>query len=184
MKYEEWLAHFNPNHDPRNGQFAKSNGISSDYVSKSVFKKDVVSDPKEKVEFHLKDSSQFSKILSKILPGVRETLDTAFSYDIKDKSGNVIGSMEVEKFPNNVLYGSWISINGKYQGQGYGQSAMRMVITEARKNGFKKMTIEVPGISPDARHIYEKNGFVLSKDQYDLDPDDVWGGLTRMEQKL
>lgn len=23
MKYEEWLMHFNPNHDPRNGQFAK-----------------------------------------------------------------------------------------------------------------------------------------------------------------
>lgn len=23
MKYEEWLAHFNPNHDPKNGQFAK-----------------------------------------------------------------------------------------------------------------------------------------------------------------
>lgn len=29
MMYEEWLAHFNPNHDPRNGQFAKNNGSAS-----------------------------------------------------------------------------------------------------------------------------------------------------------
>lgn len=26
MKYENWLMHFNPNHDPRNGQFAKKSG--------------------------------------------------------------------------------------------------------------------------------------------------------------
>ena len=180
----DYLMHFNQNHDPKNGQFAKSNGLSSDYVSKSAFKKDIVSDPKEKVEFHLRDNSQFAKILAKFLPGVRNTLDTAFSYDIKDKSGNTIGYMELERFPNDVLYGSWISINDEQQGRGYGQSAMRMVLNEARKNGFKKMTIEVPGISPDARHIYEKNGFVLSKDQYDLDPEDIWGGLTRMEQEL
>lgn len=181
MKYEDWLAHFNPNHDPRNGQFASG---KQSLISKSVFKKDVIRNPKESVEFHLRDNSQFAKILAKIFPGVKKTLDTAFSYDIKDKSGNKVGYMELEKFPNNVLYGSWISINDDQQGKGYGQSAMRMVLDEARKNGFEKMTIEVPGISPNARHIYEKYGFKLSEDQHDLDPDDIWGGLTRMEQKL
>ena len=61
---------------------------------------------------------------------------------------------------------------------------MRMVINEARKNGFKKMLIEVPGHSPDARHIYEKNGFRVSKKQFNIDGDDIWGGLTRMELDL
>lgn len=29
MTYQDWLAHFNPNHDPRNGQFAKDDSGSS-----------------------------------------------------------------------------------------------------------------------------------------------------------
>jgi hypothetical protein len=28
MNYEDWLMHFNPNHDPRNGQFAKGKNIA------------------------------------------------------------------------------------------------------------------------------------------------------------
>ena len=181
MMYEEWLAHFNPNHDPRNGQFASS---KQSLVSKSIFKKDVVKYDNEPVEFHLRDNSQFAKILAKILPSVQKTIDTAFSYDIKDKSGNNVGYLELEKLNPQTLYGSWISINEKQRGQGYAQSAMRMILNEAKANGFEKMTLEVPGNSPDARHVYEKYGFQISKDQYNIDPDDVWGGLTRMERKL
>ena len=181
MKYEEWLAHFNPNHDPKNGQFTSE---KQSLISKSVFKKEVVKRNNEPVEFYLQDISPIAKALAKILPGIRRGLDTSFSYDIKDKSGNKIGDLELEKINPTTLYGSWISINDEYRGNGYAQSAMRMILDEARANGFKKMTLEVPGHSPDARHIYEKYGFHVSKDQYDLDPYDIWDGLTRMEQKL
>ena len=37
------------------------------------------------------------------------------------------------------------------------------------------------GISPDARHIYEKIGF--KKNKRISDEDDVWGGLTSMTYK-
>ena len=44
------------------------------------------------------------------------------------------------------------------------------------------MTLEVPGNSPDARHIYEKLGFV-AQEQISGD-DDIWGGLTSMKLDL
>lgn len=184
MKYNEWLMHFNPNHDPRNGQFARSGGGSS-HVSKSVFKSRRIAHEGENVEFELRDNSVLARALGKIFPGIKRTLDNAFCYNIQDKSGNDVGYMELERIDNDTLYGSWITIDDDQRGKGYAQSAMRMVLSEAKKNGFKRMTIEVPGISPDARHIYEKYGFEVSKEQLaDYDESDAWGGLTRMEQKL
>lgn len=58
---------------------------------------------------------------------------------------------------------------------------MDWTIKTSKKNGNKQITLEVPGNSPDARHIYEKNGFVAGKS---ISEDDVWGGLTKMKRKL
>ena len=41
MKYEDYLAHFNPNHDPKNGQFASSNS-NHEVVSKSKKKTEMI----------------------------------------------------------------------------------------------------------------------------------------------
>jgi hypothetical protein len=51
-----------------------------------------------------------------------------------------------------------------------------------KQQNFEKMTLEVPGNSPDARHIYEKLGFKVTKEADDTD--DFWGGLTEMEYKF
>ena len=48
----------------------------------------------------------------------------------------------------------------------------------AKDNGIKRVTLEVPGASPDAQHIYEKFGF---KKTGQLTSNDMWGGLTSME---
>ena len=52
----------------------------------------------------------------------------------------------------------------------------------AKAEGFKRMALEVPGISPDARHIYEKFGFKEVGKQ--TGADDFWGGLTIMERRF
>ena len=52
----------------------------------------------------------------------------------------------------------------------------------ARDNGLKQITLEVPGISPDARHVYEKQGFVA--EGRISSSDDVWGGLVKMRKTL
>lgn len=53
----------------------------------------------------------------------------------------------------------WVEIDQKYRGKGYSQSVLEEIIKFAKSSGYKKMTLEVPGISPNARHIYEKLGF-------------------------
>ena len=59
---------------------------------------------------------------------------------------------------------------------------MSGVVKYAKQEKFKQITLEVPGDSPDARHIYEKLGFKATK--VISDEDDVWGGLTQMILKL
>nr|DAM54618.1 MAG TPA: N-acetyltransferase-like protein [Caudoviricetes sp.] len=58
---------------------------------------------------------------------------------------------------------------------------MNDVLKKGSELGVSKVTLEVPGISPDARHIYEKIGF--KKNKRISDEDDVWGGLTSMTYK-
>lgn len=47
---------------------------------------------------------------------------------------------------------------------------------------MKYITLEVPTISPNARHIYEKIGFKATGTLGS--EDDVWGGLTKMRLDL
>jgi ribosomal protein S18 acetylase RimI-like enzyme len=48
------------------------------------------------------------------------------------------------------------------------------------------VTLEVPGNSPDARHIYTKLGFKVVKEATakEIKNDPVWGGLTDMKLDL
>jgi ribosomal protein S18 acetylase RimI-like enzyme len=78
----------------------------------------------------------------------------------------------------------WIGVKAKYEGRGYGQSAMRTIIHDAKKKGIKKLTLEVPSTSPNARHIYEKLGFKDTGEAMLGNEDDVWGGLTKMELEI
>jgi len=103
-------------------------------------------------------------------------------YTMHDAKGNKIGDLQTfdeSETSRNIV---WIGVNTKSRGKGYASAAMKQVINQARKDGKKKLTLEVPGDSPDARHIYESLGFkathVLTSD------DDVWGGLTAMEMDL
>ena len=59
-----------------------------------------------------------------------------------------------------------------------------MAINDARQQGLKYFTLEVPTNSPNARHIYEKLGFEDTGEPMLGDSDDVWGGLTKMRLKL
>lgn len=60
---------------------------------------------------------------------------------------------------------------------------MDYVVNYGTKNNYKSLTLEVPDISPDDRHIYEKHGFKVDTSKAH-EEDDVWGGLTYMKRKL
>jgi ribosomal protein S18 acetylase RimI-like enzyme len=99
---------------------------------------------------------------------------------IKDKTGKPVGNAQFWKKNDDELYLNWITIKKDSRGQGYASAALKTAEQFGKKQGFKKMTLEVPGNAPDARHIYERMGFKVVKEE--LDPSDpVWGGLTSME---
>lgn len=98
---------------------------------------------------------------------------------IKGKDGKKVGTANVLKRSNDELYLNWIGIDKGSRGNGYASAALKASEEFGSKSGFKKMTLEVPGNAPDARHIYENLGFKVVKEG-DPKNDPYWGGLTEM----
>ena len=93
-----------------------------------------------------------------------------------------IGDLELYQESPTSVNVPWLGIDSKQRGNGYATASLMTAAHECKERGYKTMTLEVPGNSPDARHIYEKLGFVAGK-QISED-DDVWGGLTSMKMDL
>jgi len=126
--------------------------------------------------------SLISRGLARVSKNVAKKQKLSKLYTIRDAKGNKVGDLQTfdeSQTSRNIV---WIGVNNKSRGKGYASAAMKQVVDQARKDGKKKLTLEVPGNSPDARHIYESLGFkathVITSD------DDVWGGLTAMELDL
>lgn len=124
----------------------------------------------------------FTKFLARHNDKVRELLRNSKSFKIKAE-GKVVGEMDFYKESEDSLNIVWVGISGKHEGQGYGTAAMKGAIQYAKQTGCKQVTLEVPGVSPNARHIYEKLGF-KSTGEVLGDDDDAWGGLTKMRLDL
>lgn len=123
--------------------------------------------------------SSFSKFLSKFSKRFSDELSKSSFFSIKDVNGKRIGDLALYKESEDSINVEWVGVSAKKRGLGYASAVMRSVIDIANETGCRTVTLEVPGNSPDARHIYEKLGFreVASPDR---DESDVWGGLTNM----
>lgn len=112
----------------------------------------------------------------------KKQIDSTKNLELYDANSNKIGDLQLFHESPTSLNITWLGIKKHDRGKGYAQAAMRMAEDYARKSGMKQLTLEVPGISPDARHIYEKQGFEVVGQI--SDEDDVWGGLTAMKKNL
>lgn len=112
----------------------------------------------------------------------RKFIENSASLDIHDKDGNSIGAARVTRKSKDELNLVWLDIEESRRGRGYATAVMMSAQDLGGKEGFKKLTLEVPGIAPDARHIYEKLGFKVVKKPKSTK--DVWGGLTHMEYRF
>lgn len=101
-----------------------------------------------------------------------------------NSKGDDIGSLQLFHERDGSLNVTWVGVNENKREKGYATTAMKMAESYAKSSGAKQMTLEVPGNSPDARHIYEKQGFKAIKSLTTPDEDPVWGGLTAMVKKL
>lgn len=121
-----------------------------------------------------------NKAFGKISKKYVESYNNGAILNITNGEGKKVGDAVVDKKSADELYLNWIGIKNSQRGKGYASAALKAAEEFGRRQGFKKMTLEVPGNSPDARHIYEKLGFKVTKEG--ADPrDPVWGGLTEME---
>lgn len=80
-------------------------------------------------------------------------------YDLRNSEGKKIGNLNLYDESKKSMNVVWVGVNSKYRGQGYATDAMRQVIDLANKKKMSQITLEVPGGSPDAHHIYKKLGF-------------------------
>ena len=122
-------------------------------------------------------------IIAKLLrniKSIRKEQDKLLIYNVKLKEES-IGFIQIyEEVPEEVLNITWLYIKPKYEGNHYATRVMRTIINKAKELGYRKLTLEVPIGSPNARHIYEKLGFTAVKEI----KDETWDNLTMMEKKL
>jgi ribosomal protein S18 acetylase RimI-like enzyme len=122
-----------------------------------------------------------ARLIAKGSSKITERMLNSKDFDIL-VNNEKIGDLELYQESPTSVNVTWIGTDDRHRGKGYATSTMLVAIDECKKRGYKQMTLEVPGNSPDARHIYEKLGFVAGK-QISED-DDVWGGLTAMKLDL
>ncbi len=124
-----------------------------------------------------------AKILSRINPSIKQNIQKNSNMLIK-VNGKRVGDLELYQEGEKALNVVWIGIDDKHRGKGYAGAVMKNVTEYAKEAGNEKITLEVPGNSPDALHIYEKNGFKAVKQLTTASNDPAWGGLTAMELDL
>lgn len=123
-----------------------------------------------------------ARLLSTMIPALRRRINASDNFVLKSPTGEKVGNMFLWKKNPDELNVVWVEVKDKHQGKGYATGAMRSAIEMAKTDGLKKVTLEVPGHSPDARHIYEKLGFKAGKQI--SSSGDMWGGLTEMQLDL
>lgn len=138
---------------------------------------------KEGVEIKLvKSTNFFIRLISKI-PAIKRAQDRSPYYNIVIDGKNIGELNPSENRPDEVNI-VWLGVDDSYRGHGIAQIVLTGLIDYLKGKGVRKITLEVPGNSPDAKHIYEKLGFKVVRVLTTSEEDTMWGGLTEMELKL
>jgi len=125
----------------------------------------------------------FQKLLAKGSKAVNASMLNTKIMNISH-DGKRIGDVQLFQESKDSVNGVWLGINKKERGKGYATAVLKETLSECKRRGYKQFTLEVPGNSPDARHIYEKLGFIAGEQVSSADDDFVWGGLTKMKLDL
>lgn len=130
-----------------------------------------------------KPPNKFNKAMAFASKNYAESYNKGAWLTIKDKQGKKIGDANLWHKSDKELYLNWISINKSARGQGYATEILKAAAQYGQAKGLERMILEVPGNAPDARHIYEKLGFEVTRE---LAPrgSALWDGLTEMEYKF
>lgn len=149
--------------------------------TKSDFK--VTTKNGETLSVNLNKTPALARGLSKISKNIADNVERTSQYTVRNNKEKV-GSVQLYRESPIELNIVWIDTNTVHKGKGYASAVMDGVIKNAKKDNYKYVTLEVPGISPDAAHIYQKMGFEYVKTLTTPEDDPVWQGLTAMRKDL
>ena len=93
---------------------------------------------------------------------VRERFKTAkiwLAFDGGDAVGTVTAFPEDER-----IYIRSMAVRPNAQGTGVGQALLETLESDARERGFEKLYLYTTFVLPGARPLYEKNGFVVTRE--------------------
>jgi len=137
----------------------------------------------ESVSIYQEPTPLLGRALAKVFPGLKAQQAKVASFHLKDQDGKKVGDASFFRTSKEEMYLDWIGIKPQHRGKGYASAALQGVVKYAQHEGVKKLTLEVPGNAPDARHIYSKLGF---KDTGETSgsKNDYWGGLSKMELRV
>ena len=178
IKGQKWGIRNGPPY-PINNNFRKTLGKSLD----EQLSLNAITRNGETISILEDKKTRIARLLAKGSKALNERVLNTKCFTIKT-SDRRIGDVQIFQESNESVNGVWLGIDKKYRGKGYAQAALMEVIDECRRRGYKEFTLEVPGNAPDARHIYEKIGFVAGEQITTPDEDFYWGGLTKMRLKL
>lgn len=128
------------------------------------------------------DESYYLSILNQYIEPIRKNPENFQVYDIIF-SGHKVGNLHIRKRDNDTLSLEWIDIEKEHRGHSFATKVILTWIDIAKKEGYKNIILEVPGNAPDARHIYEKLGFIDTgkvREKHNKS----WNGLSEMILKL
>ena len=153
--------------------------------TRELRKVEVTSKNGEKVVATEDRSPKFASFISSLSnKGYQDTLDNpSFSITV---DGEKVGESSFYNKRDGEIHLVWLGINPQHRGKGYASSVFDAAVEYGKSEGADKLTLEVPGFSPDARHIYERRGFKVTKEPTEKDKkkDIIWGGLTHMQLDL
>lgn len=139
---------------------------------------------KQNIQLRRSDTPWMTNLIARHNDAIRENVSKFASYTIIDPKEHGIGELEMFEESKDSVNFVWLDIKTSERGNGYAQAAMQSAIEYAKNKGYSQITLEVPGHSPDARHIYEKMGFVEVGVLTTPEEDPYWEGLTKMKKHL
>ena len=137
----------------------------------------------ETLKVELNKTPAPAKVLSKISKTIADNVEKTSNYTIKNENEKV-GTLQLHRESPMELNVVWIDTKKAHKGKGYASAVMDGVIKNAKKDGYEYVTLEVPGISPDAAHIYQKLGFEYVETLSTPEDDPAWQGLTALRRNL
>ena len=82
---------------------------------------------------------------------------------LEDQSGSIIGAYGLYPLENQTCELRKMYLQKSHRGKGLGKSLMEGALVEARRLGFKRMTLETASVLKEAIALYEGYGFVEYK---------------------